>query len=58
MYLPIPYKITYDTKKFPFRELISNMMEINVDSGKFTSNDNSSINTKTKFIIGEYFEKT
>jgi len=34
MYLPVPYKIIYDTKKFPFKELISNIMEINVDMEK------------------------
>jgi len=26
MYLPIPYKIKYDTKKFPFRETIEKML--------------------------------
>ena len=29
MYLPTPYKIDYDTKKYPFREIVSNMLEIN-----------------------------
>ena len=28
MYLPTPYKIDYDTKKYPFREIVSNMLEI------------------------------
>jgi len=26
MYLPIPYKIQYDTKRFPFREIIQKML--------------------------------
>ena len=29
MYLPTPYKIDYDTEKYPFREIVSNMLEIN-----------------------------
>jgi len=29
MYLPTPYKIDYDIKKYPFREIVSNMLEIN-----------------------------
>lgn len=29
MYLNIPYKIYYDTEKFPFKKIISNMMEVN-----------------------------
>lgn len=37
MYLPVPYKITYDTKKFPFKELISNIMEIDVDLEKLST---------------------
>ena len=28
MYLPIPYKISYDTQKYPFREIVSQMLEI------------------------------
>ena len=28
MYLNTPYKISYDTQKFPFREIVSNMLEI------------------------------
>jgi ectoine hydroxylase-related dioxygenase (phytanoyl-CoA dioxygenase family) len=28
MYLPTPYKIDYDTKKYPFREIVSNILEI------------------------------
>lgn len=28
MYLPIPYKIYYDTTKFPLRELIQEMLEV------------------------------
>jgi ectoine hydroxylase-related dioxygenase (phytanoyl-CoA dioxygenase family) len=28
MYLPISYKIDYDTKKFPFKKIISNILEI------------------------------
>jgi ectoine hydroxylase-related dioxygenase (phytanoyl-CoA dioxygenase family) len=28
MYLPIPYKISYDTSKFQFREIVSSMLEI------------------------------
>ena len=27
MYLPIPYKISYDTQKFPFRKIVSKMLE-------------------------------
>jgi len=27
MYLPTPYKITYDTQKYQFREIVSEMME-------------------------------
>jgi len=34
MYLPVPYKITYDVKKFPFKKLISNIMEIDIDLDK------------------------
>ena len=29
MYLPIPYKISYDTQKYPFREIVSQMLETN-----------------------------
>jgi ectoine hydroxylase-related dioxygenase (phytanoyl-CoA dioxygenase family) len=29
MYLNTPYKISYDTQKFPFREIVSDMLEIN-----------------------------
>lgn len=32
MYLPTPYKIDYDTKKYPFREIVSSMLEINNNS--------------------------
>ena len=28
MYLPTPYKISYDTKKYPFREIVSQMLEV------------------------------
>jgi hypothetical protein len=28
MYLPTPYKIFYDTKKYPFREIVSKMLEV------------------------------
>lgn len=28
MYLQTPYKITYDTKKYPFRKIISEMLEV------------------------------
>ena len=28
MYLSIPYKISYDTQKYPFREIVSQMLEI------------------------------
>jgi ectoine hydroxylase-related dioxygenase (phytanoyl-CoA dioxygenase family) len=28
MYLLTPYKITYDTKKYPFRQIVSEMLEI------------------------------
>lgn len=31
MYLPVPYKITYDTNKFQLKELVSNMLEIDYD---------------------------
>ena len=27
MYLNTPYKIQYDTKKFPFREVVENVLE-------------------------------
>ena len=27
MYLPIPYKIKYDTDKFPFKEIVENMLD-------------------------------
>jgi hypothetical protein len=30
MYLPIPYKISYDTTKYPFREIVSEMLGIKV----------------------------
>lgn len=29
MYLPIPYKIQYDTKKFPFQQIVQKMLEVN-----------------------------
>lgn len=28
MYLSTPYKITYDTKKYPFRQIVSQMLEV------------------------------
>lgn len=28
MYLATPYKITYDTKKYPFRQIVSEMLEV------------------------------
>jgi len=28
MYLPTPYKINYDTQKYPFREIVSQMLEV------------------------------
>jgi ectoine hydroxylase-related dioxygenase (phytanoyl-CoA dioxygenase family) len=34
MYLPVPYKISYDTKKFQFKEIIHNILEIDVDLEK------------------------
>lgn len=30
MYLPIPYKISYDTTKYPFRELVSEILNVKV----------------------------
>ena len=30
MYLPIPYKISYDTTKYPFREIVSEILGIKV----------------------------
>lgn len=30
MYLPVPYKISYDTAKYPFRQIVSEMLEVNV----------------------------
>lgn len=29
MYLPIPYKIQYDTKKFPFQQIVQDMLDVN-----------------------------
>jgi hypothetical protein len=29
MYLPTPYKISYDTEKFPFKEVVKEMMQVN-----------------------------
>lgn len=28
MYLPIPYKVQYDTKKFPFKEIVESMLGV------------------------------
>lgn len=28
MYLPTPYKISYDTQKYPFRQIVSQMLEV------------------------------
>jgi hypothetical protein len=28
MYLPTPYKIIYDTQKYPFRKIVSEMLEV------------------------------
>jgi hypothetical protein len=28
MYLSIPYKISYDIQKYPFREIVSQMLEV------------------------------
>jgi hypothetical protein len=34
VHLPIPYKITYDTNKFKFKELICDILEIDFDLQK------------------------
>jgi ectoine hydroxylase-related dioxygenase (phytanoyl-CoA dioxygenase family) len=28
MYLPVPYKVQYDTKKFPFKEIVESILEV------------------------------
>lgn len=34
MYLQIPYKINYDTNRFKFKELMRDILEIDVDLDK------------------------
>ena len=29
MYLPVPYKVLYDTSAFPFKEIVENILEVN-----------------------------